>query len=75
MLLFILFVFHLSFQQTIKWKLVQSQFDTHDAVISAVDVSDNGADPTGKTDQRALFQVLVSFNLSQMFLFSVVWMF
>lgn len=44
------------YSQTINWKLVTPKYPTADAFVSAINVMDEGADPTGNTDQTKLFQ-------------------
>ncbi len=40
----------------IKWELVNPKYPTADAFVSGINVLDEGADPTGNTDQTSLFQ-------------------
>jgi hypothetical protein len=42
-----------------KWELVTPKYATHDVFVAAINVMDHGADPTGATDQTALFQRLL----------------
>ena len=42
-----------------KWELVTPKYPTHDVFVAAINVMDHGADPTGATDQTALFQRLL----------------
>lgn len=44
------------YSQTINWKLVTPKYPTADAFVSAINVMDEGADPTGTVDQTTLFQ-------------------
>jgi len=41
------------------WEIVTPKYATHDVFVSAINVMDHGADPTGETDQSALFQRLL----------------
>ena len=42
--------------QTVNWRLATPKYPTADAFVYAINVMDEGADPTGNVDQTALFQ-------------------
>ncbi|GHT62158.1 hypothetical protein FACS189451_05830 [Bacteroidia bacterium] len=44
-----------------KWELITPKYTTADAFVAGLNVMDYGADPTGSTDQQALFQRLLDF--------------
>ncbi|MDR1527500.1 MAG: discoidin domain-containing protein [Dysgonamonadaceae bacterium] len=44
-----------------KWELITPPYAVADAFVAALNVMDYGADPTGATDQTALFQGLLDF--------------
>ena len=45
--------------QTPTWELITPKYETSDAFVAGFNVLDQGADPTGATDQTALFQNLL----------------
>jgi hypothetical protein len=60
MILCLFFVFTKSYAQIVpKWELVHPKYETADAFVAGFNVMDYGADPTGVTDQTALFQQLL----------------
>jgi len=48
-----------SYSQEFKWELKTSKYETPDAFVIGLNVMDYDADPTGETDQTALFQRLL----------------
>jgi hypothetical protein len=43
----------------VKWQLIKPKYETADAFVAGLNVMDYGADPTGASDQTALFQQLL----------------